>query len=95
MSRYRRARLKHAIARLRARETDRRKDWAEKASTDLARRSDLIRVENLKVSKITRSAKGTRADPGRNVRAKAVAARGGDGVARPTNREPQLLASRT
>src|SRR6266496_1727653 len=46
----RRARLKHAIARLRARETDRRKDWAEKASTDLARRFDLIRVENLKVS---------------------------------------------
>jgi transposase len=170
----RRARLKHAIARLRARETDRRKDWAEKASTDLARRFDLIRVENLKVSKMTRPAKGTRADPGRNVRAKAglnrgilrsgwgllarrleekapgrvenvepaftsqrcsacgqvdpkarrsqaafqctacgyachadvnaainiaaghaVTARGGDGAARPTNREPQLLASRT
>ena len=170
----RRARLKHAIARLRARETDRRKDWAEKASTDLARRFDLIRVENLKVSKMPRSAKGTRADPGRNVRAKAglnrgilrsgwgllarrleekapgrvekvepaftsqrcsacgqvdpkarksqaafqctacgyachadvnaainiaaghaVTARGGDGAARPTNREPQLLASRT
>jgi putative transposase len=34
-----------AFARLRARETDRRKDWAEKASTDLARRFDLIRVE--------------------------------------------------
>src|SRR5690242_12904697 len=30
----RRARVKHAIARLRTRETDRRKDWAEKASTD-------------------------------------------------------------
>ena len=168
------SRLKHAIARLRARETDRRKDWAEKASTDLARRFDLIRVENLKVSKMTRSAKGTRADPGRNVRARAglnrgiprsgwgllarrleekapgrvekvepaftsqrcsacgqvdpkarksqaafqctacgyachadvnaainiaaghaVTARGGDGAARPTNREPQLLASRT
>ena len=170
----RRARLKRAIARLHARETDRRKDWAEKASTDLARRFDLIRVENLKVSKMTRSAKGTQADPGRNVRAKAglnrgilrsgwgllarrleekapgrvekvepaftsqrcsacgqvdpkarksqaafqctacgyachadvnaainiaaghaVTARGGNGAARPTNREPQLLASRT
>ncbi len=33
----RRGRVKHAIARLRARETDRRKDWAEKVSTDLAR----------------------------------------------------------
>src|SRR6266496_4269416 len=41
----RRVRVKHAIARLRARETDRRKDWAEKTSTDLARRFDVIRVE--------------------------------------------------
>ena len=67
----RRGRVKHAIARLRARETDRRKDWAEKTSTDLARRFDLIRVENLKVKNMTRSAKGTRENPGRNVRAKA------------------------
>ena len=67
----RRGRVKHAIARLRARETDRRKDWAEKASTDLARRFDVIRVENLKITNMTRSAKGTRENPGRNVRAKA------------------------
>ena len=33
----RRGRVKHAIARLRARETDRRKDWAEKASTGISR----------------------------------------------------------
>src|SRR5258708_1997459 len=33
----RHARVKHAIARLRARETDRRKDWAEQASTGIAR----------------------------------------------------------
>src|SRR5215831_15862917 len=31
-------RVKHTLARLRARESDRRKDWAEKASTDIARR---------------------------------------------------------
>jgi putative transposase len=170
----RRARVTHAIARLRTRETDRRKDWAEKASTDIARRFDLIRVEDLKIGNMTRSARGTAASPGRNVRAKAglnreilrsgwgvlvrrledkargrverirphftsqrcsacghvdadsresqarfactacgfacnadvnaaqniaaghaVAARGGDGVARPVNREPQLLASLT
>src|ERR1022692_54798 len=42
----RRGRVRHAIARLRARETGRRKDWAEKTSTDLARRFDVIRVEN-------------------------------------------------
>ena len=67
----RRRQVKHAIARLRARETDRRKDWAEKASTGIARRFDLIRVEDLKIANMTRSAKGTAANPGRNVRAKA------------------------
>ncbi len=36
----RRGRVRHAIARLRARETDRRKDWAEQVSTGIARRFD-------------------------------------------------------
>jgi putative transposase len=67
----RRGQVKHAIARLRARERDRRKDWVEKASTGIARRFDLIRVEDLKIGNMTRSAKGTAGDPGRNVRAKA------------------------
>ena len=64
----RRTRVKLAIARLRARETDRRKDWAEKVSTDIARRFDLIRVEDLKIGNMTRSGRGTAASPGRNVR---------------------------
>jgi len=67
----RRAQAKLAIARLRARETDMRKDWVEKTSTDLARRFDLIRVENLRITSMTRSARGTAGNPGRNVRAKA------------------------
>ena len=67
----RRGRVKHAIARLKARETDRRKDWAEKTSTDIARRFDVIRVEDLQIGNMTRSARGTRGDPGRNVRQKA------------------------
>ena len=67
----RRARVRLAIARLRAGETDRRKDWAEKASTDIARRFDVIRVEDLKIGNMTRSAKGTAGNPGRNVRQKA------------------------
>jgi putative transposase len=71
-----RTRIKLAIARLRARETDRRTDWAEKASTDLARRFDLIRVEDLHIGAMTRSGKGTRENPGRNVRAKAGLNRG-------------------
>jgi putative transposase len=63
--------VKLAVARLRARETDARKDWAEKTSTDLARRFDLIRVEDLRIVGMTRSARGTVENPGRNVRAKA------------------------
>ena len=72
----RRGRVRHAIARLRARETDRRKDWAEKVSTDIVRRFDVIRVEDLQVKNMTRSAKGTRDNPGRNVRQKAGLNRG-------------------
>ena len=67
----RRERVRLAVARLRARETDRRKDWAEKTSTTIARRFDLIRVEDLQIRNMTRSAKGTRENPGRNVRQKA------------------------
>jgi putative transposase len=67
----RRGPVRHAIAGLRARETDRRKDWAEKASTGIARRFDVIRVEDLQIKNMTRSARGTRDNPGRNVRQKA------------------------
>ena len=72
----RRARVTTQIARLKARETDRRKDWVEKTSTDLARRFDVIRVEDLQIAGMTRSARGTIAEPGRNVAAKAGLNRG-------------------
>jgi len=72
----RRKRVKLALGRLWAREADRRKDWAEKASTDIARRFDLIRVEDLQIKNMIRSAKGTVEEPGRNVRAKAGLNRG-------------------
>jgi transposase len=72
----RRARVKLAIARLKARQVDVRKDWAEKTTTDLARRFDLIRVENLNIRGMTRSAKGSTAKPGRNVAQKAGLNRG-------------------
>ena len=55
----RRARTKRAIAKLKARETDRRKDWVEKATTDIARRFDTIRIEALDVCAMTRAARGT------------------------------------
>jgi putative transposase len=64
---HRRARTKLAIARLRARETDRRRDWVEKTTTNLARRFDTIRVEDLHVRAMTRSARGTPECPGTNV----------------------------
>jgi transposase len=67
----RRAQVKLAIARLKAREADAHKDWAEKISTDLARRFDLIRVENLRIRAMTRSGRGTLTQPGSNVRQKA------------------------
>ncbi|MGH3381629.1 MAG: RNA-guided endonuclease InsQ/TnpB family protein [Actinoallomurus sp.] len=63
-------RVKAAIGRMRARETDRRRDWVEQTSRDLARRLDLVRVEDLKIWNMVRSARGAIAAPGRNVRAK-------------------------
>jgi transposase len=72
----RRGRVKAAIATLKAREADRRKDWAEKTSTRLARRYDLIRIEDLHITAMTRSARGTTANPGRNVTQKAGLNRG-------------------
>jgi putative transposase len=67
----RRMRVRVTIARLKARESDRRKDWAEKVSTDIARRFDVIRVEDLKIANMTRCARGTADEPGRRVRQKA------------------------
>jgi putative transposase len=60
----RRARTKLAIARIKAREADRRRDWVEKTTTDLARRFETIRVEDLDVLAMTRSARGTVDRPG-------------------------------
>lgn len=59
------------LARAYRRDADRRKDWAEKASTDIARRFDVIRIEDLRIVNRTRTARGTTEDPGRNVRQKA------------------------
>jgi transposase len=72
----RRQRVKVAIARFKAREGDRRKDWAEKTSTSLARRFDLIRIEDLHITSMTRSVRGTTAQPGLHVRQKAALNRG-------------------
>jgi transposase len=67
----RRARVKMAMGRLKAREAGRRKDWVEQISTRLAAENDVIRVEDLKIRNMVRSARGTLTAPGTNVRAKA------------------------
>jgi len=67
----RRKRVRRAAARVKARSADIRKDWYEKTSTDIAGRFDVIRVEDLKIGNMTRSARGSIRQPGRNVRAKA------------------------
>jgi len=72
----RRRKAKTLIGQLKAREVDRRKDWVEKTSTDLATRFDVIRVENLNVKAMTRTARGTMQKPGRNVAQKAGLNRG-------------------
>lgn len=67
----RRKRTKLRIAKVRARDGRRRKDAIEKATTDLARRCDFFRIEDLQTSAMTRSAKGSVVEPGKNVRQKA------------------------
>src|SRR5208282_2727288 len=46
----RRTRIKATIVRLQARQVDMRKDWCEKVSTNLARRFDIIRIEDLHIT---------------------------------------------
>lgn len=56
------------VAKLKAREANRRKDWCEKTSTTLARSYDLIRFEKLNIKNMTRSAKEPSSSPARTWR---------------------------
>jgi putative transposase len=60
-----------AIARVHARVADRRKDWIEQATTRLVRDHDLIAVEDLNVTAMIQSHRGTLAEPGVGVTAKS------------------------
>jgi transposase len=57
-----RAKIRLRLARLRTRDRCARRDWAEKTSTDIARRFDLIRIEDLHVEDMTRKS-APRPDP--------------------------------
>jgi putative transposase len=67
----RRQRAKARLARLRGRAANRRKDFVEKTSSTIARQYDLIRIEDLRVTDMVRSARGTVGQPGHNVAQKA------------------------
>ena len=66
------------LGRLKVREADIRKDWAEKASTDLARRFDAIRFEDLRIKNMTArpAPKPDPAQPGAYLRNGAAAKAG-------------------
>lgn len=59
------------VAALRGRQTRRRADWIHKTTTQIARSYGTIVVEELNIGGMTRSARGTAACPGKNVKAKA------------------------
>lgn len=65
------ARTCRSIASLHARAADRRRDFAHKTSTHLAKTHGLVAIEALVVPNMTRSARGTIDAPGRQVRQKA------------------------
>lgn len=65
------AKAQRRVAALKARQARIRKHWAHETTTDIARRFGVVVIERLRTSKMTRSAKGTVAEPGINVRAKA------------------------
>ena len=60
------------VARLKARQARRRGDFTHKLTTDLARSHGWVGIEDLRVKKLTASARGTAPAPGRNVKAKAA-----------------------
>jgi putative transposase len=64
------------IARPRARQARRRLDFAHKLTTDLAKSHGWVGIEDLRVSNMTHSAKGTTLAPGRCVTVKAGLNRG-------------------
>lgn len=65
------ARTHDQIAQLRARAKRRAVDWQHKTTTDIADTFSRIGVEDLTITNMVRSARGTVESPGRNVRQKA------------------------
>lgn len=67
----RRRRAQARVARLQAKQARIRRDFHHRAALDIARRFGVAVLEGLNTKSMTRSARGTIAEPGRNVRQKA------------------------
>lgn len=67
----RRRRALGRLAKLKRKVADRRRDFTHRVVNRLVREHPVIVIESLKLQNMTRSAKGTTVEPGRNVRAKA------------------------
>ena len=72
----RRRRALARVARLQARQARIRRDFHHRAALDIARRYGVAVLEDLNTRGMTASARGTVAEPGRNVRQKAGLNRG-------------------
>jgi putative transposase len=66
-----RAKTRAALVQIRGRERRRRQDFCVQSAHRLAQENALVALEALKITQMTKSAKGTVEAPGRNVRAKA------------------------
>ena len=67
-------RLKKAyktIAKLQKKKADIRRDFIQKLSTQIVNNHDIVIVEDLKITNMTKSAKGTVEEPGKNVKQKS------------------------
>lgn len=60
-----------AMRRIKRRERDRRADFCSQVAAEITDRNALVAVEDLRTKNMTRSGKGSTAEPGRNVRQKA------------------------
>jgi len=63
----RHAKAQRRVAKLTARKTRIRRDWAHKVTTEIARTHGAVVIEALRTGSMTRSARGTITEPGRNV----------------------------
>jgi len=63
--------IKLRLAKAQLKKKNKRKDWVEKETTNLARNYDYFNIENLKIKNMAKSAKGSLASPGKNVKPKS------------------------